>query len=141
MAHVLCLVEARREWMDLFISDLTRRSYPYTAVNGQQLSMQVNPREVKLLDISIPEECIHYLMEDLAPCVDTLSTAKKKGWILSKLIRRLTGLKPLNHKVKPSQQIRKQWVNVLPIGWREDKVDPRKERPFLPLKNGGGELV
>ena len=141
MAHVRCLVSARKAWMDLFISDLTRRTYPYTCVNGQKSSMQVNVRDWKLLDISLPEECIPYLMADLSPCLDTLSPDKKKGYFLAKLIRIVTGMKPLNHKVKPSGQIRHHFVNILPVGWSEDKVDPLCERPFLPLKNGGGELI
>ena len=54
---------------------------------------------------------------------------------------RILGLKPLNYNVKTSGQVRTHFVNIIPIGWKEDKVDPTGCRPFLPLKNGGGELV
>lgn len=146
MAHVPILVEARKIWMDLFIKDLTERTYPYKTKSGQMGFGQVNVREIKLLDISIAEESIPYLMADLAPFAVSNphmapSPLKSKAWLLAKAIRVLTGLKPLSYDYEPSEALRHSWVNVIPIGWKEDLYDPEGTFPTLPWNKRGGELL
>jgi len=170
MAHVLVLVEGRETWMNVFLNDLLKRRYPYTMMNGQMGMIQPNPREVKLFDISIPEESISFLMEDLAPFAGShgeSSVSKTKAKLLADVLGFSAGLNPigLNKKTrfyslpvigkvidrflryfkpakfkgfKPSNEVRKQWVNIMPIGWKEDPKDPNSPIVNLPK---GGELI
>ena len=55
--------------MDVFLKDLNERTYHYRMNNGMEGWIHANPREVKLFDISIPEQCVPSLLNDLAPFV------------------------------------------------------------------------
>jgi len=171
MAHVFVLVEARKLWMDIFLGDLTKRRYPYPMMNGKMGLMQPNIREVKLLDISVPEASMPYLLSDLSPFIDSSSASKKHAALMGKMLRILGRLKPIyptlrtkyyrvrvigkaldfiirlfrpiKHKrYRPSGDIRNKWVNVMVLGWREDPKDPRPQtKAAWPFIPKGGELV
>ena len=173
MAHVFVLVEAREHYMDLFIQDMTERRYPSKRLDGQWSGVQPNLREIKLFDISVPEETIPYLMSDLAPYATPEKNAldspmKKLATFLMKGVREFAGLYPIypepdtkwkkipivgkflnkvartfskwepKEEYKASGEVRHQWVNVMPVGWKEDQKDPKSTMFWLPT---GGELV
>lgn len=168
MAHVFVLAEGRELWMDLFLSDLLKRRYPYKMNNGMLGYIQPNPREVKLFDISVPEQCIPSLMSDLASGYANNDT-KLRGVAhrISGTIRELAGLHSINtlppiieltfwKKVKklvlmvlgrweeeridyqPTHEVRCKWLNIIPMGWKEDHKNPEDTRAMLPY---GSELL
>lgn len=172
MAHVFVGVEWRKVWGDLFLADLLKRRYPYKDMDGLTRMVQPNPREIKFYNISLPKECIPYLMRDIAPYAGNspaslYSPLKNKAGTIARVARLIGGLKPfkpipdswvvripfvgkfLNKIVKlfktepaldykASGEVRHQWINVMPIGWKEDNYDPSSDMRYLPK---GGELV
>ena len=99
MAHVFGFAEARKTWLDVFLDDLSERRYPYTMNTGQVGWIQPNVREIKLLDVSVPEECIPQLMSDLSPFaspnMSLASGSKAKAMQLAKGLRIAGGFKSL----------------------------------------------
>lgn len=123
MAHVPILAEGRSTWLELMLWDFRHRSYPYITKKGQAMYCQLNPREIRLYDFSLPEDCIPMLLDDLAPYADSKSFLQGRANLLAKGLRIAGGLNDFKYKPVPSRQIRKQWVNVIPIGWKRDKED------------------
>lgn len=101
MAHVFVFVEGRKVWMDLFLSDLSKRLYHYKLNNGMLGYIMPNAREIKLLDISVPEGCIPQLMGDLHPIALNTSFLRGKARLLSKVLRFLGKLKPVEKELYP----------------------------------------
>ncbi len=172
MAHAIIGLEGRELWLDIFLADLLKRRYPYHDMDGLTRMIQPNPREIKFFDISLPKECIPFLMKDIAPYVANSSNSlysplKNKVGVVARVARLIGGLKPFQpipdswvvkipvvgkflnkivmlFKTEPvldyetSGELRHQWVNVMPIGWKEDNYDPTSTMRYLPK---GGELV
>lgn len=123
MAHVFVLAEARPLWMNLMLHDLEHRWYPHRTKQGSTSVCQCNPREVKLFNFSLPEDCIPMLLDDLAPYTDDKSFMQGRAALAAKSLRALMGLKPIRYNPISSCQIHKTFVNILPIGWKIDKID------------------
>jgi len=167
MAHVLCLAEARKIWKDAFLQDLSERRYPYEQMTGELGLIQPQVRELMILDVVVPETSISFLMADLSPFIDLNSPSKRKAWLAGTLIRSIAGLKPIYsiprtkyskikyigplinliyvfwkkiepEKYKPTEAVRANWVNIMPLGWFEDKKDPNSTNTRLPK---GGEWL
>lgn len=142
MAHVFVGVEARKIWMDRFRTDLERRRYPYESIKGGTSFVQPNVREVKLFDITLPEDCMPYLMQDLQPVM--LPASGKKKLILkivrlfTRLIGRFTGFRTVTGDFEPSGQVQAHWINKIVLGWMKDDFEPHTKRNMLPK---GGELI
>ncbi len=172
MAHAFVLVEGRKLWLDLFIEDLTERRYAHQMADGTLGAIQPNVREVKLLDISIPEQCLPSLMSDLAPYAKDTSRLRGLANTFANTIRKVTKLhsiydsypfepwhvslknyileflklkkKPKLIEYKPTFEVRHKWVNIISVGWSEDKFrEIAKERPSYPAGRSHGwvELV
>jgi len=124
MAHLFVIVEGREVWMKKFLSDLTNRRYPMKTKRGI-VHFEPNVREVKLLDISVPEDSLPYLLRDLAPFIDSNSPIKRKVKWLARLLRLLFGVKPVVGCYEPSEEVRGDWINKVVIGWKKDKFDSR----------------
>jgi len=171
MAHVFVLAEARECWMNAFIIDLTERRYQFRMANGKLGFIQPNIREVKLFDISVPEQCVPSLMADLSPFAKDTSRLRGLANLFAKLLRKVVRLrdiydtyhspkegyftklknyifeslklkeKPKQEEYQPTFEIRKRWVNIIPIGWAEDKFVPdADERPTYPAGREKGTI-
>jgi len=138
MAHLFFFAEARKTWMNIFTGDLTKRRYPYKTVGGYQAYIQPNVREIKFFDVSIPEQCLPKLMEDLSPITKNPSNLKGIGWLFAGFLKRFFKLNPINKTYTPSNQVRKKWLNIVIVGWAKDKYEPWTKIPSLPE---GGELI
>ena len=166
MAHVFLLVEGRELWMDIFLNDLLKKRYFYKRGDGQSGYIQPNPREIKIFDVSLNEQCIPALMNDLTPFANNTTKLRGKAHILSETLRNVAGLHSIydlppfpdkktalknrilelfrlkkaevKDEYKPTFDVRKRWVNIIPVGWAEDKKVGSAERPLYPV---GGELV
>lgn len=163
MAHVLVFAEGRETWYNLFVNDLTERRYMHKMANGGLAAIQPNVREVHLLDISVPEQCIPSLMADLSPYAKDTSRFRGLANLFANLLRKTFRLhsiydtypfcnepwhiriknyvlesfrlkpKPKVLEYKPTFEVRHKWVNIIPVGWFEDKfVKCAKERPTYP---------
>ena len=113
MAHVFILAEWRKLWGDLFLNDLLKRRYPYHDMDGKIRMIQPNPREVKLFDITLPEECIPYLMKDLAPFSGNKSNSlysplKNKVGTFTRMLRVAGGLNSFTY-------VPDSWVVKIPL--------------------------
>ena len=106
-------------------------------------------REIKLLDITVPEQNLEDLLADLAPYTSAAGSkqkasaifVKKAIWLAGKVSAFFKGttLKPVPD-VKPSHALRKKALNIMPLFWFEDNVEPNPGI-VLPQKGGGGELL
>ena len=130
-------------WFQRFLNDLNARRYPYTQIDGRQAYIMPNAREIHFMDITLPEQCIPYLMEDLSPTVqakvDPPSPLKVKAHYIAKALRFLFRLKPITGTFEPSGQVQNRWLNILPVGWKEDARWTSGGAPIILPK--GGELV
>ena len=122
MAHVFVLAEARKVWMDLFIKDLTDRRYAANSMGGGCGNYQPNIREVKLFDISVPEQNIPQLLSDLAPFArerSTKSPAKRQANMIARAIRLMAGFHPIYEAEEP---VDTRWIKVPKIGKLLNKI-------------------
>jgi len=208
MVHLFVFAEGREPYMSNFIGDLKKRSYSYNRTDGGMGWLQCNPREIKLLDISVPKEALPTLLSDLSPFAyrakNTVSDQKDKAALLAKTLRLAGNMKAIypefdepvkwkeiptifsslsfikkiarvpligrilkhwkekevrkakfigryldllarffrpdvpEEEYKSSGEVRKMWVNVMPIGYKEDWYNPDALWSGLPK---GGEMI
>ena len=166
MAHVFILAEGREAWMKLFLKDLGERRYEYKMNNGNSGYVQPNAREIKLFDISIPESSISSLMADLSPFAENTSKQRGKAHLFANLLRESGNLRSIYdiggiprksrfrrfldlgletlHLKEPEKfeefprtyALRKRWVNIIPIGWHEDRRSPSDKDGYPHLPHG-----
>ncbi len=149
IAHVITAVEGPKIWYELFLYDLENRQYTYKGTHNQVGIIGPMVREIRLLDITVPEQNLKELLADLAPYVNISSSKQKKSagfvktiiWLGGKLSSLFKGvdLKPIPD-VKPSKNLRRRALNIMPFFWFEDGVEPEPGL-ILPQKDGGGELL
>jgi len=132
MGHVFVLVEARQRHMDNFLNDLGERRYIYKTINGSLMWCQPNPRELKLFDMTVPEQCVPALLSDLAPFISSNPGLRspKKDFVnqVAKVLRIAIGLKPIYYE--PETIL----VKVPMIGKFLDKVARIFMKPKPPIK-------
>ncbi len=148
IAHTIVAVEGPQPWYDLFLYDLEKQQYTYRATHNQVGIIGPMIREIHLLDITVPEQNLGDLLSDLAPYTNASSKQKASAILIKKAIWlggkvssffKGTKLKPIPD-AKPSGNIRKKALNIMPLFWFEDRV---VENPglILPLKGKKGELL
>ncbi len=106
-------------------------------------------REIRLLDITVPEQNLKDLLADLGPYVNPAGSKQKTSALFIKKVIWLIGkvstlFKGANLKaipdVKPSNNLRRRALNIMPLFWFEDDVEPNPGL-VLPIKDGGGEIL
>ena len=135
-------------WYELFLQDLEAQQYTYKATHNQIGIIGPMLREIHLLDITVPEQNLKDLLADLAPYTTANSKqktsavlVKKAIWLAGTVSALFKGskLKPIPD-AKPSDNVRKKALNIMPLFWFEDGV-VKKLGLVLPQKDGGGELL
>ena len=135
-------------WYELFLQDLEAQQYTYKATHNQIGIIGPMLREIHLLDITVPEQNLNELLSDLAPYT-TASSKQKTSAVLVKKAIWLAGTVSSLFKgsklksipdAKPSGNVRKKALNVMPLFWFEDGIC-RDGGLILPQKEDGGELL
>lgn len=135
-------------WYETFLQDLESQQYTYKATHNQIGIIGPMIREIHLLDITVPEQNLKDLLADLAPYTTATSKQKTSAVLVKKAIW-LVGLVSTIFKgsklkqipdVKPSHNVRKKALNIMPLVWFEDGV-VKNPGLILPAKDGGGELL
>ena len=116
--EIWLLAETRQIWFDKFVSDLENRRYGYVK-DGKAANASPIVKEIKLFDISIPDETMPRLLDDLEVRKKPIF-GKNFDKVISWMFRKGLNLKKINYIPKKSGEVNTNFVTILPIGTKSD---------------------
>lgn len=114
--HLYVLARANKPELDRWVNDLLAQYVPYEYAKGKTGSLQVSVRPIQLFEIVYPKKIHKTILAGIQPYDDRCGR-------LPGIIRKLLGLKPIRHRVKPNDFAKRfPHVSIIGIGTKEDRM-------------------